>query len=127
MGSQWTLDDLQQIGAAVEIEIAGERGDGTLRKPVIIWVVRAKDGLYVRSYKGEGAAWFRGAKVRHQGKIWAGGQQHAATFVEVSDPQINDLVDEAYRGKYRRYGPQYIDAMTTPAVRATTLQIMPRS
>lgn len=126
MGSQWTHDDLQQIGAAVEIEIAGERDDGTLRKPVIIWVVRAKDGLYVRSYKGADAAWFRGTLASHQGAIWAGGQQHAAAFVEVSDPQINDLIDQAYRSKYRRYGPQYVDAMTAPAVRATTLQIMPR-
>jgi len=127
MDNQWSRDDLQQIGAAVESEIAGERGDGTLRKPVIIWVVRAGDSLYVRSYKGEGAAWFRGAKVRHQGTIWAGRVERAVSFVDVADQQINDLVDEAYRSKYRRYGSQYVETMAAPAVRATTLQIVPRA
>ena len=48
----WTSDELNKIGAAEELEIATVRSDGTLRKPVTIWVVRVGDDLYVRSVNG---------------------------------------------------------------------------
>src|SRR5918912_3870789 len=64
--STWTNDELNRIGAAEELQIAPLRGDGTLRNPVTIWVVRLGDDLYVRSYKGRDSAWFRGAQERHE-------------------------------------------------------------
>ena len=69
----WTSDELDKIAGAEELEIAPVRLDGTLRNRVTIWVVRVRDDLYVRSYKGSTAAWYRGAQVRHEGRIWAGG------------------------------------------------------
>ena len=39
----WTNDELNKIGTAEELKIASLRADGTLRKPVIIWVVRFGD------------------------------------------------------------------------------------
>ena len=62
----WTSDELNKIGAAEELEIATLRRDGTLRKPVIIWVARVGGDLYVRSAYGRTAAWFRGVQVRHE-------------------------------------------------------------
>jgi hypothetical protein len=56
-----------------ELEIAPARDDGQLRAPVTIWVVRGGDDLYVRSYRGTGSSWYRGAQVRHEGRISAGG------------------------------------------------------
>jgi len=44
----WTGEELARIGAADELELAALRRDGTLRKPVTIWVVRHGDDLYVR-------------------------------------------------------------------------------
>ena len=69
----WTSDELTRIGTAEELEIASLRRDGTLRKPVTIWVVRLGDDLYVRSVNGRTSAWFRGTQVRHAGHIQAGG------------------------------------------------------
>jgi hypothetical protein len=43
----WTSEELTRIGTAEELQIASLRSDGTLRKPVIIWVVRLGDNLYV--------------------------------------------------------------------------------
>lgn len=37
----WTDDELAKIGGAEELEIAPWRSDGSLRRPVPIWVVRA--------------------------------------------------------------------------------------
>ena len=122
----WTNAELNKIGGAEELEIAPLRADGTLRKPVTIWVVRVGDELYVRSYRGPTSAWFRGVQVRHQGRIAAGGVEKDVTFVEETDPGVNDQIDGAYRTKYRRY-PQYVAPMLTPDVQATTIRLTPHS
>lgn len=119
---KWTNDELSRIGSAEELQIASLRADGTLRKPVTIWVVRVGDELYVRSYRGQRGAWFRGVLERHAGHIQAGGVAQDVTFVEESDPAINDQIDAAYRAKYGRY-PQYVAPMLTAEVRATTIRL----
>ena len=122
----WTSDELSRIGNAEELRIASLRRDGTLRKPVIIWVVRLGDDLYVRSVNGRGSGWFRGTQARHEGHIQAGGVDKDVTFVEVTDPEINNQLDSAYLSKYRRY-PQYVAPMVVPEARAATIKLVPRS
>jgi hypothetical protein len=121
----WTSDELDRIGTAEELGITPRRRDGTLRNPVTIWVVRVGDDLYVRSYRGRGGAWFRAAERSHEGRIRAGGVEKDVTFVEETDPGMNDQVDAAYRAKYGRY-PQYVAPMLTAEVRSTTLKLVPR-
>jgi hypothetical protein len=121
----WTNDELSKIGTAEELEIASLRGDGTLRKPVTIWVVRVGDDLYIRSVNGRTSAWFRGVQTRYEGRIQAGGVEKDVSFVEEADLQVNDQIDAAYLTKYRRY-PQYVAPMVTPEVRSATLKLLPR-
>ncbi len=123
--SSWTNDELNKIGAAEELLIASQRNDGTLRKQVIIWVVRVGDELYVRAVYGRTSAWFRGAQVRHQGAIQAGGVEKDVTFVEEPDPEINQLVDAAYRAKYRRYAASIIESIVSAIARAATIKLVP--
>ena len=122
----WTSDELNKIGTAEELEIASLRGDGTLRKPVTIWVVRLGDDLYVRSAYGRNSAWFRGTQVRHEGHIRAGGVEKDVTFVAEADPDLNAKIDAAYRTKYQRY-PQYVAPMVTAEARSTTIKLAPRA
>lgn len=122
----WTSDELNEIGTAEELEIAPAREDGSLRNPTTIWVVRVGDDLYVRSWRGRGGAWFRAARARHEGRIRAGGVEKNVTFVEVSDPGLNDQIDEAYRSKYRKY-PQYVSQMVASEPRSTTLRLVPHA
>ena len=122
----WTGNELSKIGSADELQIASLRGDGTLNKPVIIWVVRLGDDLYIRSYKGHNGAWFRTALLRHAGHIWAGGVEKDVAYVEELDPHINDQIDSAYKSKYKSL-PQYVAPMLTADVRSTTLKLVPRS
>ena len=122
----WTSDELSKIGTAEELQIAPQKRDGTLRKPVTIWVVRVSDDLYVRSYRGSGGSWFRAAQANRQGHIWSGGIEKDVSFVEETDSGINDQIDAAYRAKYQRY-PQYVAPMVTAEVRSTTLKLVPGS
>ena len=123
----WTSDELTKIGTAEELQIASLRGDGTLRKPVTIWVVRLGDDLYVRSVYGRTSAWFRGTQVRHEGHIQAGSVDKDVTFVEEADPDINNRIDTAYRTKYRRYAASIIGTTVSPEARAATIKLMPLS
>ena len=123
----WTSDELTKIGTAEELQIASLRRDGTLRKPVTIWVVRLGDDLYVRSVNGRASAWFRGVQTRHEGHIRAGGVDKAATFMEEPDSNINEQIDAAYRLKYRRYAASIIGHIVSPEARSATIKLLPRS
>ncbi|KPI23352.1 DUF2255 family protein [Streptomyces sp. NPDC054950] len=120
----WTSDELNRIARADELEMAPRRGDGTLRGPVPIWVVRDGEDLYVRSFRGPDGGWWRTARASHQGHIRSGGVAKDVTFVEVADSGINDRIDTAYRTKYGRFGGAYVDPMV--AARSTTLRLVPR-
>ena len=121
----WTTEELNKIGKAEELQVASVRDDGTLGKPVIIWVVRLGDDLYVRSVNGRSGSWFRGMQARHEGHLRAGGVDKDVTFVEDDDPTLNEQIDAAYRAKYRHY-PSAVDHITSPAARAATVKLVPR-
>ena len=121
----WTSEELEKIARAEELEIASLRQDGTLRKPVTVWVVRCGENLYVRSGYGRDAAWFRGTQARHEGHIKAGGVEKYVVFVD-ADPALNDQIDAAYRAKYRRYGARWVNTTVTPEARSATIRLVPR-
>ena len=121
-----TNDELEKIAAAEELRIAPVRRDGTLRNPVTIWVVRLGDDLYVRSWRGRDGSWYRAAQSRREGHISTGGVEKDVTFVEETDPDINDELDSVYREKYRRYA-SYVTPMISPEARSTTLRLVPSS
>lgn len=126
MLTTWTSDELDKIGTAEELQITSLRRDGTLRKPVTIWVVRLGGDLYVRSVNGRSAAWFRGTLVRHEGHIQAGGVDKGVDFEEVLETGVIDQIDAVYRTKYRKYAPQYVDPLMVPEARSATLKLVPR-
>ncbi|MFE4607541.1 DUF2255 family protein [Streptomyces niveus] len=47
-------------------------------------------------------------------------------FVEEDSPALNDRIDAAYRTKYARFGPSYVDPMVADGARAATLKLVPR-
>jgi hypothetical protein len=127
MMSGWTTDQLERINGAQEMRIAGRRRDGSVRKPVIVWVVRVGGDLYTRSVNGADAAWFRGTRVRREGHIRAGGVETDIDFIDIDgDDAIHDAVDAAYRAKYGQY-PGPVTAITSPQARATTLKLVPHA
>jgi hypothetical protein len=122
----WTGDELNKIGRAGELRVESMRSDGTLRKPVTIWVVRIGNDLYVRSVNGRGSAWFRGVLARHAGHIRAGGVEKEVGFVETDgDASLHEQIDAAYKAKYGwPSGP--VSHITSAEARAATIKLVPR-
>jgi hypothetical protein len=120
----WTPDELARIGDADELYIAPRSTDGTLRRPLPIWVVRVGDELYVRSWRGDDGSWYRVAQTSGEGHISAGGVERDVAY-DPAGEEVNDAVDDAYRQKYGRY-TGYIEPMIAPQARATTLRLVPR-
>lgn len=122
----WNGEQLEKIASADELKIVTHKRDGTLRRPIPIWVVRHGDALYIRSYRGDDANWYARAQANGQGTISAGGVDADVSFIRVTDGEINAEIDAAYRDKYGRYGPRFLDPMVAPAARASTLKLSPR-
>ena len=122
----WTLAELDRIGRTDELDLASQRRDGSLRRPVTIWVVRDGDDLYVRSMYGRAGAWFRGTQTRGRGRVRSRGVDKDVTFVVDPDPALNDRLDAAYREKYRRYGDRIVGTVVNPSSRESTIKLVPR-
>jgi hypothetical protein len=124
--SGWTSEELARIEQTDELDLASQRRDGSLRKPVTIWVVRDRDDLYVRSIHGRAGGWFRGTQSRGQGHVRSGGVDKDVSFVVDPDPALNDRIDTAYRDKYRRYGDRIVGTVVNAASRESTIRLVPR-
>jgi hypothetical protein len=122
--SAWANDELDRIGEAEELTLASVRRDGTLRKPVTMWVVRDGDDVYVRSVNGRESSWFRGTQDRHEARVRAGGVEKDVDLVEADD--VNDELDTAYRAKYGRRYAGIVPSIVAPEARAATLKLVPR-
>ena len=121
----WTQDELGTLGAADERQLASRREDGTLRKPVTMWVACHGEDLYVRAFKGRTSPWLRGTQSRRDGHLGVGGIEKQVEFLD-PDPSVADALDAEYRSKYGRYGAQYVDPMVSPDARAATRKLLPR-
>jgi hypothetical protein len=120
----WTSEELDTIERAEELTLASVRGDGTLRRPVTMWVVRDGDDVYVRSVHGRGSSWFRGAQERHQASIRAEGVEKNVDLIEIND--VDDAVDAAYEAKYGHRYSTIVPSIVAPQARAATLRLVPR-
>lgn len=123
--TDWTDDELKRIGDAEELEIESRRRDGTLRKPVTIWVVRVEDDLYVRSVFGDGGAWYRNARAAGEGRIHSGGVSKDVVFGNETDETVHDRIDGEFLRKYADQPPEYVAPCVTPTARAATIRLVP--
>jgi hypothetical protein len=119
----WTNDELNRVGAAEELDLASVRHDGTLPRPVTMWVVRHDEDIYARSVNGRKSSWFRGAQTRHEARIKSGGVEKQVTLVETDG--LLDEIDEAYRAKYGRRYPTIVPSIVATDARAATLNSCP--
>ncbi len=124
MMTAWSEKELRRIAEADDLHISPFREDGvTYGTPTWIWSVAVGDTLYVRAYNGRKSRWYRAATRQKAGRIIAAGMTKEVAFEPVEGP-INDLIDEAYRKKYR--GSPYLSPMIGGRARSATVRVVPR-
>jgi hypothetical protein len=117
----WPQDELRQIAAADDLHVSPFRKDGvTYGTPTWIWSVAVDGALYVRAYNGRSSRWYQAAIWQKAGRITAAGMTREVRFDPVDGP-INDLIDEAYRAKYR--DSPYLGSMIGTRGRSATVAI----
>jgi hypothetical protein len=120
----WWNEELRKIAESDDLHISPFREDGvTYGTPTWIWSVAVDGNLYVRAYYGQNSRWYQAAVRQKAGRITAAGMAKEVTFESVEGP-INDLIDDAYRVKYR--GSPYLDSMISNRARAATVKVLPR-
>ncbi|MCM3921774.1 DUF2255 family protein [Frankia sp. AiPs1] len=120
----WTADALERVDSARELEIAVRRADGTLRRPLPIWVVRVGDQVYVRTWYRRDTGWFGHALASHRARIRVPGLEADVTVEDLGEgpAQLRADIDAAYRTKY---GDAGAESMVTAAAAITTLRLSP--
>ncbi len=122
--SAWSPAELRRIAEADDLHISPFREDSvTYGTPTWIWSVAVGDALYVRGYNGRDSRWYQAAVRQKAGRITAAGMTKEVTFEPV-DGEVNDLIDEAYRKKYR--GSPYLSPMISRRARLATVKVVPR-
>ena len=119
----WTAAQVAQLASAEEVQVLIRRRDGSLTRPMTIWIVGDADALFVRSTNGRTATWFRGAIATGFGQIVSGGTASDVSFAEACEADL-PAVDSAYRQKYGHYA-SIVDHLIEPGPRAATLQVSP--
>jgi hypothetical protein len=122
----WDSAELEQVGTATELELATRRGDDTLSRYTVMWVVRVATSLYVRSAYGPDSAWYRRA-IRHgRGRIRAGGVEREVVFARLApDDHVHGEIDASFHAKYDEYGPQIVGTVVGPDAATVTLRLDP--
>lgn len=123
----WLKKELDKIAQADDLHIAPFREDGkTYGTPTWIWSVAVAHALYVRGYNGQSSRWYQAAVRQKAGRIIAAGMTKEVAFEPVdSKDRIEDLIDDAYRAKYR--GSPYLKPMIGTGARSATVKVMPRA
>ncbi|MBB5326119.1 hypothetical protein HNQ34_003237 [Anoxybacillus tepidamans] len=120
----WSKEELRKIADADDLHISPFREDGkTYGTPTWIWSVVVGDSLYVRAYNGQQSSWYQAAVKQKAGRITVAGMTKEVAF-ELVDGPINDLIDDAYREKYK--GSPYLHSMIGSRARSATVKIVPR-
>ena len=121
---RWSKGELRKIAEADDLHISPIREDGvTYGTPTWIWSVAVDDALYVRAYNGQNSRWYQAAVRQKAGRIIAAGMTKEVTFETVEGP-IYDLIDDAYRAKYR--GSPYLRPMIGARALSATVKVMAR-
>jgi hypothetical protein len=126
--TNWDPETLSALAAAVEVDVTPFAADRSPRARRTIWSIGVGNELYVRSWKGPTAVWYRDAVASHQGslEVTGGGASQLVTFEEVdAAAPIQEQISATYLNKYARFDEAA--AMNEQGPLESTLRVIPRN
>ncbi|MBM2614516.1 DUF2255 family protein [Actinoplanes sp. LDG1-06] len=126
MTDSWSTEQLATVDKSDELEIAARRADGTLLRWTPIWVVRAADQIFVRTWYRRDTGWFGQAVASGRARIRVPGLEVDVLVTDMdTEASLRTAIDDAYRAKYARYGGGSVGQMVNDAAASTTLRLSP--
>ncbi|HEY5683866.1 MAG TPA: nitroreductase/quinone reductase family protein [Acidimicrobiia bacterium] len=114
--------DLAMLAETAEVEIETRAADGAVHR-TIIWIVVDGTDVFVRSYLGARARWYREALADPTVAVHAGGRRIPCRAVPATD---GESVGRASAGLEHKYaGEEETPDMVRPEVLSTTLRLVP--
>jgi hypothetical protein len=118
-------DLLWKLAESDEVDIETRRDSKSPLHRTTIWIVPAKDGVYVRSVKGKKGRWYQEAIANPHVTIRVGQRKVTARAEPEHNPAVIREVSAAYRQKYGERWPNETEPMVRPSVLPTTLRLAP--
>ena len=115
--------DLDAIDRAKEIRIETAAAPDAERHRTIIWIVVDGDDVFIRSWRGATARWFREATANPEVAIHVGERRLAARAVPATDPDSVARTSKGLEAKYA--GDPATPSMVREEILATTLRLEP--
>ena len=116
----FSQDELDLIDRTQEVEIETSAPDGATHR-TIIWAVVDGDSVFIRSYRGANARWYREALTHPSIALHVEGQRLPATAVLTADP---DSIERTSAGILRKYSRDpAAAAMVRPELLDLTLRL----
>ena len=118
------MDWPAQIDAAREIDIETRAGDDAPVHRTTIWAVVDAGDVFVRSYRGETARWYREISEHPDSAVHVEGESQPVHAIPASDAESVQRASDGYRSKYA--DSSVVESMLTDEVTPTTLRLEPR-
>lgn len=118
----FTADELRLLDRTQEVEIETSTGDGPAHR-TIIWTVVDGDAVFIRSYRGPNARWYREALANPSVALHVDGRRLAATAVPALDADAIERTSQGFLRKYR--GDPAAPKMVRPELLPLTLRLDP--
>jgi hypothetical protein len=97
----FSRDDLERIDQTEEVEIETSVEGGAPHRTTI-WAIVDGDDVFIRSYNGADARWYREARANPTVALWVAGARLAATAVHAADPGSIARTSTGLERKYAR-------------------------
>ena len=114
--------ELDLIDRAQEVEIETQPPDGPAHRATI-WAIVDDGQVFIRSWRGESARWYREARANPAVALHVDGQRLTATAIPATDPDAVERTSAGFRAKYPP--GKSVDDMVRPEVLDTTLRLEP--
>ena len=118
----FTPQDLELIDRAAEVEIETQPPDGPAHRTAL-WAVVDDGRVFIRSWKGAEARWYREAQANPAVALHVGGRRFTVTAIPATDPDSVERTSDGFRRKYA--GDPGAEQMCADDVLDTTLRLEP--
>lgn len=114
--------DLERIDRTTEVVIETQPPSGEPHRAAI-WAVVADDRVFIRSWKGAEAQWYREIQANPAAALLVDGQRYRVTAIPATDPDSIERTNESLRRKYA--GDPATERMCREEILDTTLRLEP--